>query len=919
MIIASIHCRQLIGRRRELEFLVHRRRDLGKGHGGIVLVRGDAGIGKSRLVREFLDASGRARGRVAIGRCRPFTSRPYEALDEILEAFRSGATPLLPAASKDEQRSRIVDALLACAGRHACVVIIEDLHWADRETIAVIALLAEQVATKRLLVVATYRSYDVHDEHPLYGELAALQRSAAVRELQLEPLSRQEATALIAGALEDASVLSADSRRAIVSVAEGNPFFIEELLRSALERGKGHDVSPAWPTTVRAAIGERIALLDGADRAILAHAAILGRYFDVDLLAEAIGADVATVVSSLTRACALQIVEETSVPSMFSFRHAITREVMFDNQLAVQRRPLHRRIAAAIEARGVDDRTVGALAYHWWAAGDGAAALLFGERAGDHAQSVHDYESAVANYGRTLSLLGHSGSDALRITTKIASSFFRAGAMEKAAAWYRTAWESLDESAPDSAFVFRLARDLAGALYNDGRPHEALEFWREAIDTLVAMGDASIADVARATFATFLADAGRTEETAAVLDAIAPASIESEPRTALAFLSATCVVSAQRGDVERLRSAAAQLCELGERLATTVLSSNHIGEAGMVALYCGETAVACRCVQLALDNAVAFNASPVARGDLLLARAVIHEACGEYRAAHLVLERARTSLADMKLDQFFFAQLALAIGLASNDPELLAFAPDDRLLDDAFATGTAPIFGPLAAFHARFLASRGATEEARRVALRAVAAAHAANESFGAFPLAIAAAALCARSQAADVRRLCARDVGRGPAPAATSMLVEAMLEIRFGAGEAVATARRAAEAFASVGWPLYEAMALQLAGESVAAAAIRERIGYVGGPLLGAVSPERGGGVGAADRFGAGLTLREREIARLVAGGRSNRETALELGVSVKLIEKHLSSVFRKLGVRTRTQLTARIAASAHERGVVL
>ena len=183
----SIHCRRLIGRGRELEFLVHRRRDLGKGHGGIVLVRGDAGIGKSRLVREFLDATGKARGRVAIGRCRPFTSRPYEALDEVLEAFRSGATPLLPAASKDEQRSRIVDALLACAGRHACVAIVEDLHWADRETIAVIALLAEVVASKRLLVVATYRGSDVHNEHPLYGDLAALQRSEAVRELHLGP------------------------------------------------------------------------------------------------------------------------------------------------------------------------------------------------------------------------------------------------------------------------------------------------------------------------------------------------------------------------------------------------------------------------------------------------------------------------------------------------------------------------------------------------------------------------------------------------------------------------------------------------------------------------------------------------------------------------------------------------------------
>ncbi len=92
MIATSVHCRRFIGRRRELDFLVERRRDLSKGHGGIVLVRGDAGIGKSRLLREFLDATGHARGRVAVGRCRAFANGPYEALLEVLEAFefRSG-------------------------------------------------------------------------------------------------------------------------------------------------------------------------------------------------------------------------------------------------------------------------------------------------------------------------------------------------------------------------------------------------------------------------------------------------------------------------------------------------------------------------------------------------------------------------------------------------------------------------------------------------------------------------------------------------------------------------------------------------------------------------------------------------------------------------------------------------------------
>ena len=918
MITASVRCRRFIGRRRELDFLVQRRRELARGHGSIVLVRGDAGIGKSRLIRAFLEATGSARGRVAIGRCRAFASRPYEALLDVLDAFGSPAADLIPAASQDEQRSRIVDAVLASASRHASIAIVEDVHWADHETVAVLARLAEHVSTRRLLVVVSYRGADVHADHPLFGPIAGLARGPAVSEIDLEPLSHHETNALIEGALEGAGDLTPDACRAVASVAEGNPFFIEELLRSALDRAGGSRTAPAWPATVRAAIRERIAHLEPLDRAVISQAAVIGRRFDVELLAEASGIDPPSVLAALARARALQIVEETDDPSTFSFRHAITREVTFDDQLAAQRRPLHRRIAVALEARGADDRTLDALAYHWWAAGDGAKALLYGERAGDHAQSVHDYDGAVASYERTRALLAGRDSDLLRITTKIAGSFFRAGAMDRAATWYRTAWQSLKVVPAESAFVFRLARDLAGALYNDGRLQEALEFWREAIDTLVAGGDAAIADLARATFATFLADAGRIEETAAVLAQIAPSSIEAEPRTALAFLSATCVLSAQRGDIARLRSAAAQLCAVGEPLATTVLSSNHLGEAGMSALYCGETSVARRCVQLALDNAHAFNASPVALGDLLLANAIVHATCGEYAAARAVFDRARRTLADMKLDQFFFAQVSLALGIATNDPELLAFAPDDRLLDAACATGAAPIFGPLAAFHAQYLASRGEFEQARAVALRAVAVAHEVDESFGAFPLAVTAAALCTRSQIDLVRRLCARDAGRGPAPAAASGLVEALFEKRFGSSTDVSNARRAAAAFAGVGWPVYEAMALELAGEADAASAVRRRIGYAGAPLSRAIGLERAR-AGDEDPFAGLLTPRELEIVRLVAGGRSNREVALTLGVSVKLIEKHLSSIFRKLDVRTRGQLAARFAAASAEQRVVV
>ena len=112
--------------------------------------------------------------------------------------------------------------------------------------------------------------------------------------------------------------------------------------------------------------------------------------------------------------------------------------------------------------------------------------------------------------------------------------------------------------------------------------------------------------------------------------------------------------------------------------------------------------------------------------------------------------------------------------------------------------------------------------------------------------------------------------------------------------------------------------MALELAGEADAASAVRRRIGYAGAPLSRAIGLERAR-AGDEDPFAGLLTPRELEIVRLVAGGRSNREVALTLGVSVKLIEKHLSSIFRKLDVRTRGQLAARFAAASAEQRVVV
>jgi DNA-binding CsgD family transcriptional regulator len=209
---------------------------------------------------------------------------------------------------------------------------------------------------------------------------------------------------------------------------------------------------------------------------------------------------------------------------------------------------------------------------------------------------------------------------------------------------------------------------------------------------------------------------------------------------------------------------------------------------------------------------------------------------------------------------------------------------------------------------AQLQAGRGERDDARRLLLRAVRSAAAALPMLGSFPLAIVAAQHCERADAGDVRELCTRSLQSGPAAKATADLAEAILERRFGDPlSAPAPARRAAAGFASIGWPVYEALALEASGENDAARTIRERIGF---------RDSASGRVGHVPTSCEPVfTPGELEVARLVADGRSNREIAATLNVSVKLVEKHLSSIYGKLALTSRSQLTAHMISRDPDR----
>jgi len=901
LISTPLYCPYFVGRQPELAFLVDRRRDLAKARGGIVLVGGDAGIGKSRLVREFLDVTGQSRGRVAIGRCRPFASEPYAPLVELLTTFAPASARLVPAQTQGAQLTVLADLFVSVAAKHAIVGVIEDLHWSDSGTLDALVLLAERIATTRMLLVATYRANELGPEHPHYVSFGALQRNPSVTVIGLAPLGIGEARDFIDATLRDTQHhIPLDLRRQVVRIAEGNPFFTEELLKSAVDRDGSRLSDRSLPTTVRAAIIERMRPLSAADRAILTQAAVIGRRFELGLLANILEVDSAEVLPTLQRARGLQIVAETDDPAAFRFRHALTREAIYDQLLIAARRPLHRRIALTLESQTASGPPLDVLAYHWWAAGDRVKATRYGERGGDAAAALHAYADAAECYERTLSLLEPAGRDAMRVRGKIGFCYFRAGLNDRAIDNLRPAWTFFASATDDAPWLFHLARTLAAATYNSGHRVASADFLRAAVDAIERCGDARVTERARLTLASYLSDAGEVEETRLLLRSIDERLIADDTGLTITFWQSTCRVCAQYGDVDGVRRATERVVEIGEHAADTVATIDGLREAGVSALIIGETAAARKCLTRAVEICAALKMTPN-HGDALLEIALERVLSGAYLEARALVVRALPMIGDVTTARQWAVLAALAVGTALDDRDLLAHEPDAAFIDHALASEVPQLYGPLTALCVPLLAARGDQAAAQHLLRRVARTAATAKSLFGSFPLVVVAALTCEAALLDTVREVSRRSRGCGPAAEHSADLAQALLDYRFGdAGAASAPARRAATGFAAIGWPLYEALAREVEGDAAAAQRIRERIGYRGTLLL------RGGAGSGHVATGGMLTGRELEVAQLVSDGGTNREIAATLHVSVKLVEKHLSSIYAKLALTSRSQLTA-------------
>jgi ABC-type oligopeptide transport system substrate-binding subunit/DNA-binding SARP family transcriptional activator/class 3 adenylate cyclase len=458
---------RLVGREREVALLEESAANVLVGSGGMLFVTGDAGIGKSRLLlelRRLLD-SGESNSPLWLeGRCVSYgDSLPLLPFRDLLRewvgvgttdpelrvriALRRAGELLLAEGAADaypylgsllgvtlepDANARLAelspearqyrtfelvgDVLRRLAEKRPVVVALEDLHWADATSVQLTErLLSVMEESPILLVIAQRRERD----HPSWRlmETAVREFPHITRELALKPLSGDAETELL-HALVGTRTLPPSLERQLLEVAEGNPFYLEELIRSLLDRGAlvradggwrfDHEVPVEVPPTVEKVILARVDRLEPLSRVVLSAASVLGRRFTLPLLEGVVSANglAREALHELRRLDLVRSAGRWPEPE-FRFTHALIRETVYGTLLSDTRRELHRRAAEWLERRYADnpETVLGELAHHWLAAEDDTKAIRYLTQAGDHARSEWALDEAIEHYRALLPLL----------------------------------------------------------------------------------------------------------------------------------------------------------------------------------------------------------------------------------------------------------------------------------------------------------------------------------------------------------------------------------------------------------------------------------------------------------------------------------------------------------------------------------
>jgi predicted ATPase/DNA-binding CsgD family transcriptional regulator len=530
----SRHSRQMVGRQRELKLALDHYEAARDGHASVVLVAGEPGIGKTRLLDEIATRAlqdgavvlrGDASEAEGMSPYQPFLEAlaPYIQAERLraqdagapqkftsflqeLAARLAGESSPSQRLSPEPSRFRhyqgrfglyeaIGKALEAIGAPHAIVLILDNLHWADTGSLDLLCHIARRQSQAHLLILGAYRDSEIERNPVLSRTVAELSRQRTLKMLTVNPLSESDIEALAAAYLE--APLGPEASLLLCTQCEGNPFFAEELLDHWVEIGvlvqkkdKWVAVSPynhTLPPNLVAVLRQRFARLPPDVIDLLRVAAIIGRTFDLSLLATVEEQEIEAVEERLLEAKLGDLIRANQ-PGSFTFSHDKIRECLYAEVSTARRQRLHGAIGRTLEARYKSEQTINVyrlaeLAFYFARSGDRVRGADYSLSAASQAMQTFAAEEAISHYQTALELLSPEDSRYGDVLLGLAEAHLLAGKNKEAEAAYDTAQQWLAQNGSQEAAALA-AHGLGRALWQQEKRSEAHAALLHALELL---------------------------------------------------------------------------------------------------------------------------------------------------------------------------------------------------------------------------------------------------------------------------------------------------------------------------------------------------------------------------------------------------------------------------------------------------
>lgn len=437
---------RLAGREQEMQQLRNLWLQTVNGNGQLVLISGEAGVGKTRLMRELVTQVEVTGGQAYIGESKAEGNAPYSPIAQIIQQALSqnedtwhnlpklvlpeliSIAPELqinysdlspnPALDPESEQRRLFECIIAffstLCNEKPLLLVLEDIHWADSGTLSMLEFLAARCQQNPVLLLVTLRDTELEEDFHLRRTLTFLQRKKQAAHLRLEPLTIRETHDMLANIF--AEHITPDFLDGIYSQSEGNPFFIEEMCKALIESGQLYFDGERWqrppdmadmviPESIKFTIQSRLSKLSQSAQETLLHAAILGHEFEFNLLVKITERQEEEVIEGLEAALKAQLIEELKEykSGRFSFSHALIPSTLRESMSGIRQARMHREVAQALEESMPD--AYRRLAYHWGESGNLKKQIDYIIKSAVRAKKTYANKDAIRLYSDALVML----------------------------------------------------------------------------------------------------------------------------------------------------------------------------------------------------------------------------------------------------------------------------------------------------------------------------------------------------------------------------------------------------------------------------------------------------------------------------------------------------------------------------------